>query len=83
MHDEYDHLRESADAARLDAARWAETRLVGVRFEVRALMSGEGYVIVDTQWIEPMIGPWPLTKKGLEAARLRAVELETAADLGP
>lgn len=48
----------------------------GERFEVRALTNGGGYVIVDTAWEHPMIGPYPLNKKGRERAMTRAAVFE-------
>jgi hypothetical protein len=46
------------------------------RFEVRALLSGEGYVIVDTTWKVPMIGPYPMSGAGRKRAVARAAEFE-------
>lgn len=47
-----------------------------VRFEVRALINGEGLVIVDTKWEFPMIGPYPRTATGRRRADQRAAEFE-------
>ena len=47
-----------------------------MRFEVRALINGEGYVIVDTSWEFPMIGPYQKSSKGRRQAEDRAAEFE-------
>jgi hypothetical protein len=46
-----------------------------MRFEVRTLLNG-GFVIVDTTWEHPMIGPYSQTKAGREEAIARAAEFE-------
>lgn len=46
------------------------------RFEVRALINGEGWVIVDTAWEHPMIGPYPRAAHGKLLAMSRAAEFE-------
>lgn len=45
-----------------------------LRFVVDRLINGEGYVIVDRTWREPMIGPYPLTRAGRRTAERRAAD---------
>jgi hypothetical protein len=46
------------------------------RFEVRPLINGEGYVIVDTHWKFPMIGPYQKSAAGRRKAMERAEVFE-------
>jgi len=47
-----------------------------MRFEVRALINGEGWVIVDTEWQYPMIGPYPKHRRALANERAAVFEAD-------